>query len=85
PGELQRRGAGERPNPQIIFDKRDSNDDGKLTPDEMGGKEKSERFFDNFDTNKDGVITIKEFSRMGEDRPGNMGKRGKREPKDDNN
>ena len=78
--ESGRRVEAGQSNRQKLFDKRDANKDGKLTSDEMGGKEKSKRFFDRFDANKDGAVTVEEFGKTVEPQPQ---KRGRRERDDD--
>ena len=56
------RGRMGPPDPQQIFDRKDENNDGKLTVEEYttGGRATEERF-DRADTNGDGVLTLDEF------------------------
>ena len=81
--EPGRRGEGGRGDPGKMFDMRDANDDGKLTPDEMGGKEKSERFFNMFDTDKDGAVTVEEFCKIAEQQGQRKGRRERDDDDDD--
>lgn len=63
---------GDRPQrtPEEMFKRRDKNNDGKLTPDEMQGKkggdtEKAKQRFSRLDKNGDGGITLDEMKARG--------------------
>ncbi len=82
-------GARQRPNPEAMFKKLDTNNDGSLSLDEykaspMGKRNetKAAEIFAKIDKDSDGKVTLEEFkSHRPERRPGGAGRPGKGGPK----
>ena len=78
--ELQasfKRGNSERASKMSnrMLERRDANNDGALTLDEMRPKNGG-RFFERLDTDNDGAVSAEEFASMEKKRKGRHGKRG---------